>query len=308
MDPEQSQDSGTAEGALDALQDRLFGSPAEGQQAEDTQVEPEESGEEGEETQPQTDDSFEFTTDEGETLKVPTKLKDYLERRTDYTRKNQERGQLERMAQDKIQFAEAREQFVTETFEELSALKVLQTDLEKFKGADWASLYEQNAGQALQLQQRMRDLEREIAAKEGAIRQKGSQLQSVISQHAEKQWQMAVEGARQRLGSVSANDDAAMAREVQSLGFEVDEFRRRFADPRIIHAIHKAAKWDALQESKPSLANKVSGAPPVIKPGASEPGRQFTEKMQFGKAMKSAKSDSAKADLIGSKLANRFGF
>ena len=61
--------------------------------------------------------------------------------------------------------------------------------------------------------------------------------------------------------------------------------------------------------SKSEALQKASKAPPVVKPGANDPRvTKQIEHMNFRKAIKGAKTDSQKAELIGAKLAGRFGF
>ena len=80
------------------------------------------------------------------------------------------------------------------------------------------------------------------------------------------------------IGDISAADNAAMLRTVESLGITPQEFKSRFADPRIIAAVHKAAKWDSLQASKPNAVKTANLAPPVVKPGASKGPSQAADK------------------------------
>jgi hypothetical protein len=107
-----------------------------------------------------------------------------------------------------------------------------------------------------------------MQAKQQAISQKAQQGQQILAQHAEKQWQFAVEGVRQRIGKVSPEEDAAMLAQVQALGFDSKEIKTKLADSRILQAIYKAAKWDALQAGKTAALKTAAKAPPVIKPGS----------------------------------------
>lgn len=61
-----------------------------------------------------------------------------------------------------------------------------------------------------------------------------------------------------------------MVQTLKSLAIGEQEFKSRFADPRLIALAHKAAKWDMLQASKPSAVATAQKAPPVVKPGASK--------------------------------------
>jgi hypothetical protein len=117
----------------------------------------------------------------------------------------------------------------------------------------------------------MRDLEKQVGQKQGEINQKAQHIQQATAKHNQYQWEAAEKGARQMIGDISAADNAAMLRTVQGLGITPQEFKSRFADPRIIAAVHKAAKWDSLQASKSTAVQTAQKAPPVVKPGAANP-------------------------------------
>ena len=54
---------------------------------------------------------------------------------------------------------------------------------------------------------------------------------------------------------------------------------------------------------------KASKAAPLLKPGAVDPrSSQQIEHMNFKKAIKNARSDGQKAELIGDRIAKRFNF
>lgn len=216
------------------------------------------------------DDLYEFVAEDGEAIKVPAKLKSALEAGTDYTRKTQEVARLRQQAEDKAQYNEAREAFMNQAFADASELQVLQNELKRYQQTDWDALYNASPGQALKLQQQMREIERGVAEKQAALAQKGQQIQAAQSRHVETQWQLAEQGALQRIGHLTPADNQAMADQVRALGFDAKEFKAKAADPRLLHAIYKAAKWDALQASKGQAVQKATAAPPVVKPGANQ--------------------------------------
>ena len=215
-------------------------------------------------------DTFDFETDDGEVVKVPAKLKPALERHADYTRKTEEVARIREQAEDRMKFAEAREQLVTAAFEDITTVKILQKELERYKNADWESAFNSNPGQAMRWQQEMGNIERQIAEKQQTINSKAKNLSDAMEQHAQTQWNLAEQGAVQRIGKISAEENQMMEKVIRDLGMTTKEFKTKFADPRIIHAVYKAAKWDALQSTKAKAMDSVKGAPPVVKPGASK--------------------------------------
>jgi hypothetical protein len=222
-------------------------------------------------SEPESDeDTIDWQADDGTQVKVPAVLKDSLLRQQDYTKKTMLVAELHKQAEDRLQYAEAREQISTAVLEDVTQLRQLQTQLKQYQDADWAAIYDANPGQALRAQQQMRQLEQQVQQKQGEIQAKAQHFQRATSQHRDVQWSKAEAGAMQMIGKITQQENIAMAQTLKSLAISDDEFKQRFADPRIIAAVHKAAKWDMLQASKPGAVQSASKAPPVVKPGASK--------------------------------------
>ena len=224
------------------------------------------------------EDIFEFEADDGTTLKLPAAVEKAVLRQKDYTQKTMQLAELQKQAQDRLQYAEAREQLSAAVMDDVTQLRSIESQLKQYQEADWPALYEANPGQALRFQQVMRDLEKQAAQKQQEINAKVQHVQQATAKHNQFQWEAAEKGARQMIGEISAADNAAMLRTVESLGITPQEFKARFADPRIIAAVHKAAKWDSLQASKPNAVKTANLAPPVVKPGASKGPSQAADK------------------------------
>lgn len=231
------------------------------------------------------EDWAEIQADDGQTYKVPAAVKDGYERRADYTRKTMEAANLAKAAQDRLHYAEAREQFTASVVDEIASLKALESQLKSFEGFDVGALYATDPGTALKLRDQRDELRRQVDEKKRAIGAKARELQSMTQMHFEKQWEMAREGAKQRIGTFTPGEDMAMLKQVEALGFTMEEVRGRYADPRILHAIYKAAKWDTLQAGKGQAVATAQAAPPVVKPGSSKgPSVQAQQKYQDARA------------------------
>ncbi len=269
-------DTDNPEGPEASIEDRLIAAlepeaaqePAQVEQTPEVEDSAEEA--EAEADQPEEADFAEVQDEEGRTHKVPAALKDQFLMRADYTRKTMEAANLAKAAQDRIHFAEAREQITAAVVQDIAEVKALELQLKQFEGMDIASLYQSDPGTALRLRDQRDELRRQIAEKQQAIGTKARTLQEGQQQHFAKQWQMAVEGVKQRIGQYTPGEDAAMLKQVQALGFTEEEMKGRYADPRILHAIYKAAKWDTLQANKGKAVKSAESAPPVVKPGASK--------------------------------------
>ena len=235
---------------------------AEPEEEATTEVAEEEGASEGE---------IEFEADDGTTLKIPAALEKAVLRQKDYTQKTMQLAELAKQAHDRLQYAEAREQLSAAVMDDVTQLRSIEAQLKQYQDADWPALYEANPGQALRFQQVMRDLEKQVEQKKQEVSAKAQHIQAATQRHAQVQWEAAEKGARQMIGEISAADNAAMLRTVESLGITPQEFKARFADPRIIAAVHKAAKWDSLQANKSTAVQTAQKAPPVVKPGAANP-------------------------------------
>ncbi len=200
------------------------------------------------------------------------RLKSEREMRADYTRKTQETAAMRRAAEDRLQFAEAREQITSALINDFAAMQAKQQELASLKAQDLGTLYESSPALAMRVQQRIATLNDEVGGMERQLAQKAQGMQQAMKTHRERQWSIAAEAFKSRVGSLSQADDVAMLRQVESLGFTQDELQSKFADPRFLTLVHKAAKFDALQSSKSTAITKATKAPPVVKPGASNPG------------------------------------
>ena len=240
-------------------------SPEPTEQSDNTEGEAvEETADEG------TDEGFDFEADDGTVVKAPAALKGAVLRQKDYTQSKQALANLQAQATDRLQYAEAREQLAAAVIQDVADLRSMQSELQKFQSADWSALYDANPGQALKFQQQMRDLEKQCQDKQAAIQGKAAHIQQATAKHVQFQWERAEQGARELIGTITPAENVAMAQTIKGLGISEQEFKSRFADPRIIAAVHKAAKWDALQSGKSKAVASATNAPPVVKPGASK--------------------------------------
>lgn len=236
-----------------------------------------------------------FADDDGTVHQIPKALEGKIPLRAEFTRKTQEAARLAEVAQDRLYFAETRERF-NEAFSqkggEVQALKHQLAQLENLNpavyGGDQTALW-----QHFQSVQQLKD---KVRAGEQELQQWNSQFQTIAKQHAERQWGLAVNGAKERIGAFTPGEDVAMANQVRALGFTDAEIKGRFADPRVLHAVYKAAKWDALQAQKGKSLEAVKAAPPVLKPGASKgPGAANDQRVKDARAnlRKSGSVDAA---------------
>ena len=258
----------TSESSIDDRLAAIFDGPDDDAEAspadtpEATEEGPEEVAEQAEAAPEDDSEDVEF---EGKAYRVPKELKPALLRQSDYTTKTQEVATLRKQAEDRIQFSEAQQDLYIALRTDALEFETLKARKAEYDKLDWQALYSADPGQAFNLRQQADGLKEQLADKERALSQRIGQHQTIQKAHAEKQWSFAVEAAKQRIGKFSAAEDIAMAQQAQALGLDESDLKGKFADARILHALYKAAKWDALQQGKTLADKKVAAARPVVK-------------------------------------------
>lgn len=309
MSTEQSAQQDSVSAAIDAMDNKLFG-PEESepeQQADADTPEAAQSDDTAEEVSDEASDQTEQPADTDPGAE-PGEPNDPKQLRALMTRKTQEASTLSELANDKLQFAEAREHFSTAVVQEIADLKAMQAQLKQFEGFDLAALYNSDPGTALKLRDQRDDLRREIQQREQSIGNKARQLDDMRAAHEAKQWDLAVKGVKERIGTITPADDMAMLKQAESLGFSLKEIRGRYADPRILQAIYKAAKYDAAQSGKAQALTSARQAPPIVKPGSADPNMSARmQNLNWSKQMKNAKTTKEKTALAEQRLSKFFG-
>lgn len=234
------------------------------------EVEADEQPQEGE--QPADDGFVDLELEDGETVRVPPKLKDGYLRQSDYTRKTQDLASLQKQAQATLEQQQMRaqfEQFVSEDRERLSGLK---TQLDQYKKLDWSNLstedYIRYKGAMDQLRDQASDLEKSIQGKE-------QQFQGHLAQHRRQ----AAANAYDFIGRhvKGFGPDSEIERSVANYAAQNGLPHEAFAQgaltfPSLAVMAYKAMQFDQLQSTKPQALAKAKAAPPVVKPGSMQAG------------------------------------
>jgi hypothetical protein len=216
---------------------------------------------------PVEDDSDEIDWEDGQKYRVPKVLKEGLLRQQDYTRKTQELAELRRQAQASVEAGQALQQFQAATADEQRELTRVQADIERYKAIDWSSL----------------DTDTYIKAKHqlDSLKERAGEIQQGLGQKAQQftQWrqqqlqQMLQSGEQFLRTSIQGwGDDAKteVRSQVLANGYTEDELAQ-VIDPRFVKLAWKAAQFDKLQAGKQTALQTAQKAPPVVKPGASNP-------------------------------------
>lgn len=234
-------------------------------------IEPVDTADDSDQDEVPAEEFAEVTADDGSPVKVPAKMKDQFLRWDDYTKKLQSTQALAEKAQDQIQFAEAQQQVLAAVAQDIGQYHAVEAQLKRYQNLDWSALYAADPGQAMKLRDERDQLQGQLGQMGQAIQQKAAHAQAIAARHAQSQWDMAEKGVLQAIGTVTPEENRAMLNTARALGFTERELKGRFADAKVLHAIYKAAKWDQLQAGKSSAINGIK-APPVVKPGAVQPG------------------------------------
>ena len=252
--------------------------------------------------------SYEFEW-KGAKYEVPPELKELHEgylRTEDYTRKTQEAADLKRSVEaDKAHVKQLAElqQALQPQFEQLS---VINMQLRRFQSIDWNKLTTDDPVEAQKqfiVYQQMKDLK---AKAEDSIKNEAAKRQQGINDSRAKLVEEGTKILERKIKGWSSEKASALNAYVKSsLGFTDPEVAD-IVDPRLVEAFWKSQQWDALQASKPGLEKKVAAIGKTVKPQASQDASaQKMVETDIRRGIRSAKSDSEKAKLIGKLIESR---
>lgn len=229
------------------------------------EVEQEQTEEQAEEAVPE-DSGFEEVELDGETYKVPPKLKEAVLRNADYTKKTQELAEHRRALQAQTQAIQLAHAYQQATADDQAALKGLESQIAQFKNVNWSELDSETLVKAKHQLDTLKEQANEVR---DGLREKAQQFQQ-RSQMALAQFRAQRAESLQRLiPNWSQQSDIDATRTALEIGFTPEEIRDNF-DARMGLLAWKAAQFDKLQTTKTAAVKQVQKAPPVVKPGASQ--------------------------------------
>jgi hypothetical protein len=234
-------------------------------------VEPSQPEEAAEDQQPEesTDEQFEELEHLGKTYEVPASLKKAFEaNRALATKASQTSSQAQALLEQvsaQAQFFQAEAQFRTYAEQEMKEKVRLEGVIEQYKQLDWYKMSTEEYAE----HRRNRDI---LAEQLAETDKKLNGKYNEYSHWRSNQQSEVIARGQDYLNKVIPNFNAeqtklAIAQQAVAVGFTKDEIAN-MADPRVVVALHKAAKWDKLQAQKPGVNQRVSKAPPISRPGA----------------------------------------
>jgi len=216
---------------------------------------------------PEDDGFVELELEDGETVRVPPKLKDGYLRQSDYTKKTQDLAALQKNAQSLMQQQALAAQFQEQTREDSQKLAEVQAELKRMKGVDWTTLDAETIWKTRayvdNLKDQANDLEKSINTKKQGFQQQFTRNRAEAAKSAYDYISKHVKGW---------TPDSQTEREVASFASQygippetLGEISVMF--PGFAVLAHKAATFDKLQAGTGKAVQKAQKAPPVVKPG-----------------------------------------
>jgi hypothetical protein len=235
---------------------------------------------------------------EGETYQVPSKLKEAIIQKGDYTRKTQEvadsRRQIELQA-EAFRVAQMEQAFAQTIHEPMRNIAVIESRTKALLD-NWASLDTDQKQELLFLDKQREQFQRDIEGK----RQEFIQGQTKAFEELKTK---SMDIVRKSIPGWSPELAQEITKHALSDGYTQQEISS-ITDPRHVKTLWKARQFDLLQAKAKTPAAKT---PDVVKPGASNRmPQQVKDNLSFRKGLKAATSSTEKARLIEDLFARNF--
>lgn len=271
----------------------------------EAQEETAETQEEQQESETQEQRMFRLKHNEQEFEKSEEEVISLAQQGFDYTQKTQRLAEERRAVEAQTQAIKAQEEAIKQAAEfqqvahkQLAKLTAVDEQLAQYQQVNWQALTDQDPIEAQklffayqQLQNQRGQLAQEVA---GAQQEFSRQLQSLQAKRLEEN--------KAILSRDIPNWGPELAKELmttgKAYGFDDAELSQ-LSDARAIKLLHDANQWRKLQNSKPSMQNKISAVPPVVKPGSKD-GKtvQHAQTKQMRDALRKTGDASLAARLI----------
>lgn len=263
---------------------------------DESEVEDDQSEETAEdETDGEVAEELEEVEFEGVAAKVPPKIAEVIKKaeslQKDYTQKTQEVAETRKAVEDKSQYLQARETILQHAFKEAAEVESINAQLQQFDSLDWNALFNEDGQRAMQLSFARQQLQNKLAQSQGKLNQVIAKAQQAQAQHLQKQLEVGRAELQRRLGKASEAELQATMKQGLELGFSESEMKTS-TDPRLMHALYKAAKWDAMQQAKPQAMKKIAEAPKAVKPSAPQPKQSKDNRAAMDRLRKTGRAEA----------------
>lgn len=253
-------------------------------------------------------DLFELNFD-GETFKVPSKLKDAFLRNEDYTRKTQELAEQRRAVEHTRELAQTKQLeavFSESVAQETKELAIIDAYLQQASKVDWAQM---TTDQILRHKVEIDAIKERRESIKAEIDGKRAKFSDEVNTKLKELRGKSRELVSKKINGFSEETESAMRKYAVAEGLSELEVDNVLLDPRSAQLIWKAMQFDQVKAGTTKAAEATTKAARVLKPGGAGESQsaQNISNMNFAKAMKAAgNNSSAKARVIEDRLAGVF--
>lgn len=260
---------------------------------------------EGETETPAVDDAFAELEFDGLKFKVPVKAKDAFMKNEDYTRKTQELAEQRRSVDHVHELAKQRQlesAFTESVANEHREISVIDAYLAQAKSLNWANMSTEDI---LRAKVELDNVKERRAQLQESIQGKRTKFMEEVSARMKEMRGKSRELASKSIQGFSEEAEKSMRSYAAEAGLSEAEIDNVLLDPRSFRIIWEASQYRKVQAS----ASKVDEKTKLLKPGAASERMpdDVKDKLNFRKAMKSAKTSTEKAAHIENRLAGLFG-
>ena len=240
--------------------------------------------------------------------KVPRELKDAFMRNDDYTRKTQElaeqrRGvdQIKALAQERMSAAA----FADSIQAEQQEIAVIDAYLTQAGKMNWAGM---NTEQMMRAKLELDTVKERRMLLQQAVDGKRTSFQEQLRTKMDELRSKSREMASKAIPNFSEETEKAMRSFARAEGLSDPEIDNVLLDPRSYKVVWKAMQFDKVQAGTGRAVAAATKAA-VLKPGGTSERMppEVRNRLEFGKAMKSAKTSGQKAQVIEQRLTGMFG-
>ena len=211
------------------------------------------------------DSGYEEIEIDGDTFRVPPKLREAVLRQQDYTRKTQEIAATAAQVRAQQQQLQLQAQFQQATAQDHQQLQQLESQISQYKQLNWIEMDSDTLTRArFQLDQ----LREQASDLRNGLNAKAQQFQQITAQQRQQQLQQGLEYLRKAIPKFDGETVSALRQYGVGEGFTQPELEG-MDDPRWVKVLWKAQQYDTLKSNQKSAVEAVKKAPPVLKPGAS---------------------------------------
>lgn len=205
---------------------------------------------------------------EGKTYQVPPELKDAVLRKADYSRHVQEVTAQKKDFAQRIEAADRMAESAEKLADGIAKVKMLDAKLEEFKAVDFEKLETEDPARASVLAVRLLQLQR---ARDHAVTDANGIGEQLAKERAAalsaKQADMHKTLTKELPGWGDELGTKVTRYAIEKGGFTAEELRS-FTDPRVVIALDKARKFDAIKDGQAAALEKArTVTTQVLKPG-----------------------------------------